>query len=278
MTSTRTHTSSAATWSPAGVFSRILCGVDGSDEGFEAVRQVGRLAIAHGQVTLSNIWNTGARIDLGWSPPVSYAPISAPDHVEQSVTAARQLLPVSLAIATSVVEGPPAPMMVIEASRYDATLVAVGTHGHGRLPGILLGSVATQLLHNAPCPVLIARPPAESDGFPRTIMVGTDGSVEAGRAVAVGEALAARLGAELEAVVVSDEDESDPELGGTELCGPGGRHIPLRRLGGSAAKALSELQPDLLVVGSRGLHGLRSLGSVSERVAQESKASVLVVR
>jgi nucleotide-binding universal stress UspA family protein len=35
---------------------------------------------------------------------------------------------------------------------------------------------------------------------------------------------------------------------------------------------------DLLVVGSRGLHGLRALGSVSERVAHRAKCSVLVVR
>jgi nucleotide-binding universal stress UspA family protein len=35
---------------------------------------------------------------------------------------------------------------------------------------------------------------------------------------------------------------------------------------------------DLLVVGSRGVHGLRALGSVSERVAHEAACSVLVVR
>jgi nucleotide-binding universal stress UspA family protein len=31
-------------------------------------------------------------------------------------------------------------------------------------------------------------------------------------------------------------------------------------------------------VGSRGLHGLRALGSVSERVAHDASCSVLVVR
>jgi nucleotide-binding universal stress UspA family protein len=35
---------------------------------------------------------------------------------------------------------------------------------------------------------------------------------------------------------------------------------------------------DLLVVGSRGLHGLRALGSVGERVANQASCSVLVVR
>jgi nucleotide-binding universal stress UspA family protein len=38
------------------------------------------------------------------------------------------------------------------------------------------------------------------------------------------------------------------------------------------------MDADLLVVGSRGLHGIKALGSVSERVAHEAKCSVLVVR
>ena len=42
--------------------------------------------------------------------------------------------------------------------------------------------------------------------------------------------------------------------------------------------ALTDAGGDLIVVGHRGLHGLRALGSVSERVAHEAQASVLVVR
>ena len=47
---------------------------------------------------------------------------------------------------------------------------------------------------------------------------------------------------------------------------------PVKTLIASAGKA------DLVVVGSRGLGGLRSLGSVSERVAHRASCSVLVVR
>ena len=35
---------------------------------------------------------------------------------------------------------------------------------------------------------------------------------------------------------------------------------------------------DLVVVGSRGLHGLKALGSVSERVAHQARCSTIVVR
>ncbi len=37
-------------------------------------------------------------------------------------------------------------------------------------------------------------------------------------------------------------------------------------------------EADLVVVGSRGLRGIRALGSVSERVAHEALCPVLVVR
>jgi nucleotide-binding universal stress UspA family protein len=49
---------------------------------------------------------------------------------------------------------------------------------------------------------------------------------------------------------------------------------------GRPVETLTELskEADLLVVGSRGLHGLRALGSVSERVAHHAQCSVLVVR
>ena len=47
---------------------------------------------------------------------------------------------------------------------------------------------------------------------------------------------------------------------------------PVRALVDAGANA------DIVVVGSRGLHGLKALGSVSERVAHQAPCSVLVVR
>jgi len=42
--------------------------------------------------------------------------------------------------------------------------------------------------------------------------------------------------------------------------------------------AAREARADLIVLGSRGLRGLRALGSVSERVAHHAGCSLLVVR
>jgi nucleotide-binding universal stress UspA family protein len=48
------------------------------------------------------------------------------------------------------------------AAETGAQLIVVGTRGHGRFAGALLGSVAQGLLHSAPCPVLVV-PPVEGN-------------------------------------------------------------------------------------------------------------------
>jgi nucleotide-binding universal stress UspA family protein len=181
-------------------------------------------------------------------------------------------------VETSVVEGPPGPMVLTEAARHDATLIAVGSHDRKRLSGMFLGSVATQVLHEAPCPVLVARPPS-AERFPATIMVAADGSEASAHAIHTAAEIAHRLGAELEAVVATGGGAS-PDLGAVRdaLHAAAGPDVPLRTEPDPPADALTRLEPDLLVMGSRGLHGVRALGSVSERVAHDARCSVLVVR
>ena len=48
----------------------------------------------------------------------------------------------------------PADLIAEFAKESDADVIVVGTRGHGRVAGMLLGSVTQRLLHVAPCPVL----------------------------------------------------------------------------------------------------------------------------
>jgi nucleotide-binding universal stress UspA family protein len=263
------------------LFDCVACGVDGTDESRAAVAQVGRLLDGletRSRVVLVSVWNTGASLAVGWSPPVTRTASFPREQLRAAVDGVRPLLPASVPVETVVVEGPPGPMMLTELGRHGATLVAVGSHDHRRLSGILLGSVATQLLHEAPCAVLMARG-SPGEGFPARVAVGADGSEESGRAMQVGAAIAGRCGAALEAVVATGGGATpDAAAVRSALDAAAGPDTPLRMESGTPVEALSRLDTDLVVVGSRGLQGLRSLGSVSERVAHEARCSVLVVR
>jgi nucleotide-binding universal stress UspA family protein len=277
MDSDSTPNQAGAEAASASIFDRVLCGVDGTDESRDAVSQIARLAPETSRVILCSVWNSGASVALGWSPPVTRTASFPRDEIEAAVKAVRPLLPPSLVVETSVVEGPPGPMVLTEAARHQATLVAVGSHDRKRLAGIFLGSVATQVLHEAACPVLVARPPG-AERFPATVMVAADGSQASTHAIRVAAEIARRLGAELEAVVATGG--TSPDIGAVRnaLESAAGPDVPLREDPDTPVDALTRLEPDLLVVGSRGLHGVRALGSVSERVAHDARCSVLVVR
>ena len=80
------------------------------------------------------------------------------------------------------------------AAAKGATLVAVGSHGKPRGRGSLLGSVATRLVHDAPCSVLVTRAAAEPERFPQSIAVGVDGSPASLSAAAAATEVGVRLG------------------------------------------------------------------------------------
>jgi nucleotide-binding universal stress UspA family protein len=51
--------------------------------------------------------------------------------------------------------GDPGSVLCAEAERAGADLVVVGSRGHGRIVGAVLGSVAQHVTARAPCPVLV---------------------------------------------------------------------------------------------------------------------------
>jgi nucleotide-binding universal stress UspA family protein len=238
-------------------FERAVCGIDGSPEAVEAARQAALLVPADGHLLLvgavaADAARTAAEADLG---------------------AARAAVVDGVSIGVAVRVGEAAEMLERESLHIRADAIAVGSHGGGRAGGMLLGSVATRVIHSAPCSVLVAR--AGGADFPRHVVVGLDGSEAARHALAVGRLLAGRTGAPLRAVHVLDGtlprgaaqaavDEEVEEVSASWSAADG--------LVAQAAPG------DLLVLGSRELRGIRSLGSVSEAVAHHAAASVLVVR
>jgi nucleotide-binding universal stress UspA family protein len=232
------------------IFRRVLVGIDESPESLEAARQAAVLATGH--VTLLaafQVTHTVTGAGMAPAPLVQLDEGPARGRAEAALAEANREL-AKIEPMGKVVKGRPWEELLDEIARERATLVAVGSHGAGRAKGIVIGSTATELVHKAPCSVLVARKPLK--GFLNSIVVGVDSSPHGAMADVVAREIANRFGAEL------DRYENV--------------HHPVGTLVDAAVEA------DLLVVGSRRLQGVKALGSVSERVAHEAKCSVLVVR
>jgi nucleotide-binding universal stress UspA family protein len=53
--------------------------------------------------------------------------------------------------------GIPGPTIVQKAKEWPADLIVIASHGRSGVPRALLGSVAEEVIRNAPCPVLVVR-------------------------------------------------------------------------------------------------------------------------
>lgn len=250
-----------------GVFDRIVCGVDGTPESLEAVRQALALAPAGASVHLFFAVNLAPALVVGWS-----APQLADELAREAGDALDRAGAIAPQATRRLVSGRPVESLLNEIEREKATLVAVGTHGTSRPEGILLGGTTTTMLHEAPSAVLVARPTARE--FPTSCVVGVDGSTDSALAAEVALELRDRLGIHLRGIVSLrgkhvDVDAARAQVPGAEV---DRGHTPVSALLEASRGA------SLIVLGSRGLHGVRALGSVSERVGHRATCSVLVVR
>lgn len=210
-----------------------------------------------------------------------------------------------------VVDASPVDAIVTEARRVRADVIVMGWRGHGPARRLLAGSVSRGVMRAAPCAVLIARRPMREL---RHVVVGVDGSENAERAVKFLAALEApqgarvtvfravdimrtpahglapraaratvaaevtRINASRRAAARKDLSQAAKRLavGGWKVDQVITDGAPLRDL----LAAVSTVGADLLVVGARGVTGLRRLflGSVAEGALNRSPVPVLVVR
>jgi nucleotide-binding universal stress UspA family protein len=254
------------------VFGRVLVGIDGSDESREAARQAAILV--DGELTLLASYDVAPAI-AGTGVGVPY--YQDEDLQRAAATDALERAQEDAAVASptgKIVFGRAADALISEVEREQQTLLVVGSHGLGRVAGFVLGSTANEVIRKLPCSVLIARRRSESDEFPNKVVVGVDGSPESAAAYAVARQLSERFDAKLWPVIAHGGKGVDRRQ--IDLIVEGQREElqdePVPALVAAAAGA------DLLVVGSRGLHGPKALGSVSERVAHQAGSSVLIVR
>jgi nucleotide-binding universal stress UspA family protein len=89
------------------------------------------------------------------------------DHMREELTRTAATEP-GICVQPLVLEGDPARAILEVARETHCNAIVMGTHGRTGLGHLLMGSVAEQVVRNAPCAVLTVKSPAPSPGEPAT--------------------------------------------------------------------------------------------------------------
>ncbi len=205
----------------------------------------------------------------------------------------------------------PASAILDRAKSWQADLIVMGARGSSELERLLLGSVSSQVLAEATCPIRISRPHRHKPTEGQRILIGVDGSdtalqtvtavaqrswnvgTEACLVVAIDESLStaprsvfslfnddntAREEAELEARI---EDLLEQEIGKLALAGIRATSLTTRgKPGYVLMEEAEQWQADMIFVGAQGVRGHENsrLGRVARAIAERSPITVEIVR
>ena len=133
---------------------KIVVGVDGSESSRSAVRWAARQA---------KVTDASLEVVIAWEVPPDYGfDVSSPHDLK---VGAESILQETVAdvlgddpdvdVKPSVVEGHPVPVLLNAAK--GASLLVVGSRGHGAFTGILLGSMSNHCVTHPTCPVTVVR-------------------------------------------------------------------------------------------------------------------------
>jgi nucleotide-binding universal stress UspA family protein len=146
---------------------RILVGIDGSASSLKAVDFAADLANKYNAelILLTVIPRRSqetdpaveeyARIEHIAEPATELALATAENVLEGGRIAALRKGAIRISAEPSF--GDPAEEIIAVARDRQADVIVVGSRGHGRLAGLLLGSVAQKVLSLAHCPVVVVR-------------------------------------------------------------------------------------------------------------------------
>jgi nucleotide-binding universal stress UspA family protein len=162
---------------PVAVALQVLVGTDGSEDALAAARRALELLTSDATVHLVAVAEVAATVDpvapevtAGYSRPHEFDPARA--RAIDDATAALERAASALggvAVETYVDGGDPGPVLCERARALNADVMVVGSRGRGAIRRVLLGSVSTYLVQNAPCPVLVVRAAPSPSSNPRRL-------------------------------------------------------------------------------------------------------------
>jgi nucleotide-binding universal stress UspA family protein len=142
---------------PHGVYRNVVVAYDGSEGAKAALARAARIAGGDGSA-LTLVEAVAGKIP---SPAPGGPPLAKPEKramARADLNHAIEGLSSDLLAAGWVIGGPAASGIVTVAEDIGADLIVTGSRGRGAVARALLGSVSTEILHNAPCDVLVVGP------------------------------------------------------------------------------------------------------------------------
>ena len=226
---------------------------------------------------------------------------------------ARHLKALGSEIVTTIKTGHPAEAILAVATQTCPALIVMGSRGMKAMNSLLLGSVTRAVAINSPCPVLVVKPPQDVRMGPLKVLFATDGSACARETEKLLVSIAFPGDTALTAVYVSSstymeipdrfylemderikkitEHMMEKEMKHAEevleqariFLKDKFRNVSVLMKSGDPSEqilqAARETQADVIVLGSRGMRGVRGmLGSVARNVLGHSECSVLIYK
>jgi nucleotide-binding universal stress UspA family protein len=150
---------------PAGWHRRVTVGYDGSDEARIALAEAIDLARASDApikvVAVAEPSPVISGKGAGASTGRSELNKAIHEMMRERLDEALRSAPDDVRVEGTLVDGPPAESLA-QIAREDGGVLVVGSRAYGPLRRVLLGSVSTELVRTAPCPVIVHPRPAKA--------------------------------------------------------------------------------------------------------------------
>lgn len=140
-----------------GAPTRIVVGMDFSETSIRAARMALELAGESATIYLTHVGprDSAATAWNGWGPSYMTEAGAALTRVQDHLR-----IPRGMSLQGVVRHGDPATELLAFANSVGADLIATGSHGHGFVARMLVGSVATKIIRYSTCSVLAVPAPA----------------------------------------------------------------------------------------------------------------------
>lgn len=251
-------------------YSRLLVGVDGSDDSKSAVTIAARLAPGL-QAPVELISVTDDDRSEAWAKGVQAEAFETLQHA--GVTD----------VTSTITEGNAAEVVVAAANKHPEQLVLVGAAGLSQTTSRLVGSTSNKLAHNSLADVLFAQAPAPTAW--NFVGLATDGSPTSHLAVQRGLQIAAAAKAKAHLITAAKSEDA-----GQEVLDETWRALDLDNAPVAVEKdVLVNSQPAgaiannawkyaVVAIGNRGMSGpMRLLGSVASKITHDMDVNLLLV-